>query len=106
MGSQIYTRLPPCEGVWPVGGRASGYTPSQVRPRGGVPPAVFRDSSTYLLREPMSQLLPPSVGDTDGALTPTLQAQFHARRSGGRDESASDTGPCLPVEPAHVRAME
>jgi hypothetical protein len=36
MGSQIYTRLPPCEGVWPVGGRASGYTPSQVPPRGGA----------------------------------------------------------------------
>jgi hypothetical protein len=36
MGSQIYTRLPPCEGVWPVGGRASGYTPSQVPSRGGA----------------------------------------------------------------------
>jgi hypothetical protein len=31
------------------------------------------------------------------------QAQFHARRSGGRDESASHTGPCISVEPAHVR---
>jgi hypothetical protein len=36
MGSQIYTRLPPREGVWQVGGRASGYTPSLVPPRGGA----------------------------------------------------------------------
>jgi hypothetical protein len=53
-------------------------------------------------------LLPPSVGDTDGTCTDAnpQKAQFQARRSGGRDESASDTGPCIPVEPAHVRAME
>jgi len=34
--AQIYTSLPPREGVWPVGGRASGYTPSLVPPRGGA----------------------------------------------------------------------
>ena len=47
MGSQIYTRLPPREGVWPVGGRASGYTPSLVPPRGGATSCLPPDSSTY-----------------------------------------------------------
>jgi hypothetical protein len=34
------------------------------------------------------------------------QAQFHAPTQRREDESASDTGPCIPVQPTHVRAME
>ena len=58
MGSQIYTRLPPCEGVWPVGGRASGYTPSQVPPRGGTTSCRETAPLTYLLLRGMAPLLP------------------------------------------------
>ena len=49
--AQIYTSLPPREGVWPVGGRASGYTPSLVPPRGGATSCLPRQ--LHLLDSPV-----------------------------------------------------
>jgi hypothetical protein len=67
--AQIYTSLPPREGVWPVGGRASGYTPSLVPPRGGATSCLPRQ--LHLLTSDRTP--EPYRGGTCGLTTPDTE---------------------------------
>jgi hypothetical protein len=77
----------------------------RVQVTSSIPPGSWA-TATQLTRRvmPYGRQRPRCYREGARAGVLTQQAQFHARSSGGRDECASHTGPCIPVEPAHVRA--